>query len=188
VEGNRIIEDAIIDSCNFWRPSMKNVSLCAKIGFVGAVLLLLVSPVSAQPKPINIALVTPIQIVPAEEAVSGFRWNILYGNNSSMSGLDLGLANQVSGPMEGVQWGLVNLTESMVGWQYGAVNYTTGNFEGLQWGGVNYAGRINGLQLGFVNYAERAHGVQVGLINIIKEGGFLPVMIIANWGFEETRQ
>jgi hypothetical protein len=49
---------------------------------------------------------------------------------------------------------------------------------------VNYAGRINGLQLGLVNYAERAHGVQIGLINIIKEGGFLPVMIIANWGFK----
>jgi hypothetical protein len=86
-----------------------------------------------------------------------------------------------------VQWGWVNITESMVGWDYGAVNYTKREFEGFQWGAVNYAGRINGLQLAIVNYAERANGVQVGLVNIIKEGGMFPVMIIANWGFEQAR-
>lgn len=153
-----------------------------------SILILFSSPALAQPKPINIALVTPIQIVPEEQAVSGFRWNILYGSNSAMSGLDIGLANRVTGRMEGVQFGVVNLTESMTGWQDGFVNYTERGFEGLQWGGLNYAGRINGLQLGLVNYAKRANGVQVGLVNIIEEGGFLPVMIIANWGFEETER
>jgi len=29
--------------------------------------------------------------------------------------------------------------------------------------------------------AARLHSTRVGAINIIKEGGFLPVMIIANW-------
>jgi hypothetical protein len=164
---------------------VENFAKCALIGFAVAVL---VTPASAQRKPINIALVTPIQIVPAEQAISGFRWNIIYGNNSAMSGLDIGIANHVSGPMEGVQFGWVNITESMVGWQDGIVNYTKGEFEGFQWGGVNYAGRINGLQLAVVNYAERANGVQVGLINIIKEGGMFPVMIIANWGFEQARE
>jgi hypothetical protein len=90
--------------------------------------------------------------------------------------------------MEGVQWGWFNQAETMVGWQEAFVNYTKGEAEGLQSGGVNYAGRINGLQLGLVNYAQRANGVQIGLVNIIKEGGFLPVMIIANWGFGETRR
>ena len=164
------------------------VSLVARAVLVGIAVVSLMSPASAQAKPINIALVTPIQIVPPEVAVSGFRWNIVYGKNSAMTGLDIGIANHVAGPMKGVQFGWFNQTESMVGWQDGIVNYTTGEFEGFQSGGVNYAGRINGLQLGLVNYAERAHGVQVGLINIIKEGGTFPVMIIANWGFEETRR
>ena len=169
-------------------PKPATVRTFASLSLVAAVVTLLAVPAAAQNKPINIALVTPIQIVPETEAVSGFRWNIIYGKNSAMTGLDLGIANHVGGHMEGVQFGWVNLTETMVGWQDGIVNYNTGEFEGLQWGGVNYTGRINGLQLGVVNYAERANGVQIGLVNIIKEGGFLPVMIIANWGFEETRR
>jgi hypothetical protein len=159
------------------------VNKVAELVVVAAVPVILVSPAAAQEKPINIALVTPIQIFPVEQPISGFRWNILYGRSAAMSGLDLGLANHVSGPMKGVQFGAVNLAQSMVGWQDGFVNYTEGDFEGFQWGAVNYAGRINGLQLAVVNYAERANGVQVGLINIIKEGGVFPVMIIVNWGF-----
>lgn len=164
------------------------VSTVSRALFVGFVLVAMVSTASAQKKPINIALVTPIQIFPEEQPISGVRLNILYGSTVSMSGFDFGLANHVKGPMEGVQWGLANLTESMNGWQYGLVNYTEREFEGFQWGGVNVAGRINGLQLAVVNYAERANGVQVGLVNIIKEGGMFPVMILANWGFEQTRR
>ena len=164
------------------------LSLAARVMLLGFAVMSLLSPASAQTKPINIALVSPIQIIPPDVAISGFRWNIIYGKNSAMTGLDIGIANHVAGPMKGVQFGWFNQTETMVGWQDGIVNYTKAEFEGFQSGGVNYAGRINGLQLGLVNYAERANGVQLGLINIIKEGGFLPVMIIANWGFGETRQ
>ena len=160
----------------------------ARFSLVVVVAMLFVTPTAAQDKRfINIALVTPIQIFPETQPISGIRWNIIYGSTVSMSGFDIGIANHVKGPMEGVQWGVANLTETMSGWQYGLVNYTEREFEGFQWGGVNYAGRINGLQLGFVNYAERANGVQVGLINIIKEGGMFPFMVIANWGFEQTR-
>lgn len=164
------------------------LSLAVRAVFLGFAVTLLLAPASAQTKPINIALVSPIQIIPSNVAIAGFRWNIIYGKNSAMTGLDIGIANHVAGPMKGAQFGWFNQAESMVGWQEAIVNYTIGEAEGLQVGGVNYAGRINGLQLGLVNYAERANGVQLGLINIIKEGGFLPVMIIANWGFGETRQ
>jgi len=164
------------------------VGRIVKFALVGFAIAVIATPASAQQKPINIALVTPLQIVPEDVAISGFRWNIIYGKNSAMTGLDFGLANHVTGHMKGVQWGGVNLTESMVGWEAGLVNYTQGEFEGLQSGAVvNYAGRINGLQLAFVNYAERANGVQVGLVNIIKEGGMFPVMVIANWGFDQAR-
>jgi hypothetical protein len=136
-------------------------------------------------RPINLALVAPIQIFPATDAVKGVRLNLIYGKNAAMTGLDLGIANHVTGLAKGVQWGLVNLTDAMVGWQDGFVNLNEGEFEGLQSGAFNSTGRINGLQFGLVNYARRANGVQIGLVNIIKEGGFLPFMVIANWGFEQ---
>lgn len=147
-----------------------------------AVLVMVAAPAAAQERPINVALVTPIQIFPADEHIKGVRLNLIYGRNAAMTGLDLGIANHVAGRMSGVQWGVVNLAESMVGWQSGTVNYTEGSFEGFMWGAVNYSGRINGLQLGIVNYAARARGIQIGLVNIIKEGGQFPVMVIANWG------
>jgi len=147
-----------------------------------AVLVMAATPGTAQERPINVALVTPIQIYPAGETIKGFRLNLLYGRNAAMTGLDIGIANHVDGPMRGVQWGAVNLAESMVGWQSGLVNYTERRFEGLMWGTVNYAGEISGLQLGIVNYAARANGLQIGLVNIIKEGGQFPVMVIVNWG------
>lgn len=147
-----------------------------------ALLLMAAAPAAAQDRPINIALVTPIQIFPADDRITGVRLNLIYGRNAAMTGLDLGIANHVAGRMSGVQWGIVNLADSMVGWQSGTVNYTAGRFEGLMWGAVNYTGHINGLQLGLVNYAARAKGIQIGLVNIIKEGGQFPVMVIANWG------
>jgi hypothetical protein len=147
-----------------------------------AVLVMAAAPCAAQERPINIALVAPIQIVPADQPIKGLRLNVIYGRNSAMTGFDLGLANHVAGRMSGVQWGVVNLADSMVGWQAGTVNYTAGRFEGFMWGSVNYAGHINGLQLGLVNYAARANGIQIGLVNIIKKGGQFPVMVIANWG------
>jgi hypothetical protein len=147
-----------------------------------ALLVMAATPGAAQEHPINVALVTPIQIFPADQPIKGLRLNVIYGRNSAMTGLDVGIANHVAGRMSGVQWGVVNLADSMVGWQAGTVNYTAGRFEGLMWGPVNYAGHINGLQLGIVNYAARASGIQIGLINIIKKGGQFPVMVIANWG------
>ena len=142
-------------------------------------------PAAAQ-KPINLALVNPVQIVKEDESITAFRLNVLYGKNSSMKGFDLGLGNHLTGDMTGVQWGAVNIVGgSFVGWQSGFVSINTGEVQGLQWSAFNSAGRINGLQLAIVNYAERANGVQIGLVNIIKEGGMFPVMIIANWGFED---
>ena len=132
--------------------------------------------------PINLALVTPVQIQPAEDIISGFRFNLIYGRNAGMTGLDVGLANHVSGPLHGVQLGLVNMTDAGVGFQWAAVNLNEGEFEGLQWGWYNQTGLNNGLQLGLVNYAQKAKGIQVGLVNIIKQGGQFPIMVIVNWG------
>ena len=133
--------------------------------------------------PIQLAFVTPIQIVPESQPVKGLRIDLLYGSNSAMTGLDIGLVNRTTtGPSGGLEWGGVNLTGGkFTGAQIGWVNIGDAN-EGLQWGLFNSNKNMNGLQLAVVNYAERIHGVQIGLINIITTGGQFPVFPIVNWG------
>ncbi len=149
-------------------------------------LVLTVQNVSmAQSKPINIALVTPIQIFPEDNSIAGVRWNIIYGKNSSMVGLDIGLANHIGdGGFKGLQWGVVNLDDGNVGGlQAGFVNITRKNVEGAQLGWYNSADYVNGLQFGLVNSAGSMKGLQIGIINIIKTGGQFPVFPIVNWSF-----
>lgn len=140
---------------------------------------------SAQEKPIQISLFDPIQIFPNTTAIKGLRFNFLYGKNTSVVGLDIGLVNHTtSGLSKGVQFGLVGINEGdYVGFQDNFINYQDGNFEGFQWGFVIYANYCNGFQLGFVNYARTMKGLQIGLVNIIKQGGQFPVFPIVNWSF-----
>lgn len=148
-------------------------------------LILVAQSVLAGEKPIQLSLFSPVQLVPEQNAISGIRLSLLYGKNTSVTGLDWGLVNHcTSGMSKGVQFGFVGLVDAdFMGWQNTAVNITKRNFEGLQLGFVNYAGHGNGLQLGFVNYAMRMKGLQIGLVNIIKEGGQFPVFPIINWSF-----
>jgi hypothetical protein len=144
-----------------------------------------VTPSRAAEKAVNLSLVTPISIAKATDSVSAFRFNLLYGKNTTVEVLDLGLVNHTTaGLSKGLQWGMVNIAEAdFKGAQLAAVNYNAGSFEGVQWGVVNHSMNGDGLQLGFVNYAQKYHGLQIGLINIISQGGFLPVCPIVNWSF-----
>jgi hypothetical protein len=143
--------------------------------------LVLAAAPAAADKPINLSLVTPVQIFKDTETITGFRLNLLYGRNANMNGLDLGLANHVSGSLEGVQWGLVNMVgKSALGWQAGVANIVFGDMKGFQCCGVNYAKRMKGLQMGLVNYAGNIRGIQIGLVNIVERDGWLPFMVIVN--------
>ena len=143
------------------------------------------SPSRAGEKPVKLSLVTPISIAKETDSVTAFRFNLLYGKNTSVQVLDLGLVNHTtSGLSKGLQWGAVNIAEGdFKGLQLSAVNYNAGSFEGVQWGFVNHSMNGDGLQLGFVNYAKQYHGLQIGLINIISQDGFLPVCPIENSSF-----
>lgn len=154
-------------------------------GFAILSVILFAQPALAQHKPIQLSLFAPVQLVHEDNAISGVRLSLLYGRNTSITGLDWGLVNHsTSGVSKGVQFGLVGLGDAdFVGFQSTAVNITKGDFEGFQWGIVNYAGYANGFQLGFVNYAMRMKGLQIGLVNIIKQGGQFPVFPIVNWSF-----
>ena len=141
--------------------------------------------ITAQEKPIQIALFNPIQIFPDNTSIAGIRINILYGKNANMVGFDWGFVNQTTGSQTGVQWGAINIVDNgFKGWQNGWANITHGNSLGLQTGLVNYhGGYFSGLQWSLVNYAETLYGLQLGLINIIGKGGFLPVFIFFNFDF-----
>jgi hypothetical protein len=140
----------------------------------------------AQEKPIQLSLFNPVQIVPEDQSVKGFRFNLLYGKNAAVTGLDIGLVNMTSSLQQGVQWGGVSVTEGgFVGWQSNFVTISKGDSKGLQWSSVNYHnGHFNGLQVAVVNYAATLKGIQIGLVNIIGKGGFLPVFPFFNFSFD----
>ena len=156
------------------------------IFYSGLIFMCFSSISSSQEKPIQLSLFTPIQIVPEAQSISGFRFNLIYGKNATVTGLDLGLVNKTTGMQSGVQWGGVNLTDGgLSGWQSGFVNISKGSSVGLQTGAVNYhQGHFNGLQFSIVNYAATLKGLQLGIINIIGEGGFLPVFPLFNFDFD----
>ena len=158
---------------------------CLLLGLVLVAAVLMAAPAFAQNKPVQLALVTPIQIFPEDTPIGGVRLNLLYGRNVTVTGLDLGLVNHTTtGLSKGWQTGLVGLNDAdFLGFQDCGVNVTKGRCEGFQWGMVNYAGEMSGFQLGFVNYAMTMKGLQIGLVNIIKQGGQFPVFPIVNWSF-----
>ena len=157
------------------------------------------APLAAQQQPIQLALFTPVQIIPEQQGVGVLRLNLIYSANRSVQYVDLGFVNVTTGgASQGVQWAFVSINKgSFSGWQHSFAAVTQGPFvglqsggftsarrgQGVQWGVVNTAEYWNGLQFGLVNYTQRLHGVQVGLINIIKQGGQFPVFPIVNWSF-----
>lgn len=158
---------------------------CIFIALAVFICLSMSAQVWAQSRPIQLSLVTPIQIFPETDSIGGLRFNLLYGRNVSVTGLDIGLINHTTtGTSLGLQYGLVGIVDSnFKGWQDCGVNVTQGRCEGLQWGIVNYANDMSGLQFGLVNYAKTMKGLQIGLVNIIKQGGQFPVFPIVNWSF-----
>jgi len=156
-----------------------------RIALLSAVLAGIAAPVFAGEKPVNLSLFTPISIAKESDAVTAFRFNLIYGKNTSVQVVDLGLVNHTTtGLSKGLEWGFVNYGEAdFKGIQLGGVNIAKGSFEGFEWGFVNSVGSARGLQLGFINIAQKMHGIQVGLINMIKQDGFMPIFPFVNWSF-----
>ncbi len=131
--------------------------------------------------PVQLALVNPVQVFPEKTDVRGLRINLLYGLNENVSGLDIGVANQVTNRFKGAQigaypFGGVNITKELSGLQlagfFGGVNIADGKTVGIQVSGmvagINYAGdvtgaQVSGLLLG-VNVAKNVKGLQACVI------------------------
>jgi len=166
-----------------WEVIVRRIIAVAAI--LSVVPCLTCSTLSAEERPLQLSLFPPLQIFPEEDSITLIRFNVIYGRNASVRGLDLGLVNHTTtGMSKGFQWGFASWNDAdFTGWQWSPICVTKGDFKGLQLGTVNYARSARGLQLGFVNYAETMYGLQIGLVNIIGEGGFFPVFPIVNWSF-----
>ena len=172
----------------------------SSVALVMAIVVCMASGAVAKPKPVQLSLWSPAQIVPEDQSISGVRLSLIYGVNADVSGLDLGLVTKTTGNQVGASWAFVHLNEGdflgyqdglvnrvrgdFLGWKSGFVNLTGGKFSGLQTGFVNQAGVLHGVQLGIWNSASSLDGaLQMGILNFNKSGkphGFLPIV---NWSF-----
>lgn len=153
------------------------------------------------------------QIFSKATPVYGLRLSVLYGVQSKVVGLDVGLVNQVDS-LSGVGVGLCNVVlesgagahlgfgcsyveADFKGFQTALVNQVGGQLAGFQHALVNHVGgQLTGFQFGLVNNAGSGAGLQIGLVNHagsmrgvqfgllnLNENGFLPFFPLINFGF-----
>lgn len=124
------------------------------------------TPEGPAAKGLQIALFKPYQIHKPEISIRGFRWNVLYGLNENVSGLDMGIVNRVNDEFKGIQLGFYNEAQKAGGLQMGILNTAAQEARGLQLGIINHSANMNGIQVGLLyNSADTLKGVQIGLLN-----------------------
>ena len=177
---------------------MKSKVLFFALTFSMILCLPLTSLAQSSDRPIQISLFHPVQIHDKDVSITGVRFNLIYGVNQDVYGLDCGfIVNKLEGDLTGLQNGMVNIVEGEVngyqeglvnfvkgdftGWQTGFVNITRGQVVGLNTGFCNFNGGMTGIQFGLVNITETLNGLQIGLVNInhsVDPFKFLPIV---NW-------
>jgi hypothetical protein len=138
------------------------------------------------------------QVFSKSTPVYGLRVSVLYGIQSKVVGLDLGLFNDADS-MSGVAVGFCGITRGngvgahlefgcsvveadFAGVQTAFVNRVGGQLAGFQFGIANSAQSGAGLQIGLMNLSDSMRGVQLGLLNW-NSNGFLPLFPFINFGF-----
>jgi hypothetical protein len=190
-----------VGSTSITEEAVKKLCLLAALAFSSVALV--PQSASAQTKPVQLGLVTPLQIVPEDQSVDAFRLCLIYCANEDVKYVDIGLVLKTRGEQSFVQLGAVGLGNDFTGVQWNwAGAYNTGYLSGVQWSGLgnytvdgtgvqlaslfNGSENFGGLQLALVNYTKDLQGLQVGLINIIANGGDifgLPIFPIVNFDF-----
>jgi hypothetical protein len=156
-------------------------------------------PIVSRAEPITsfqLSLFHPAQIFSDDYNVDGFRFNLIYGVNEDLRGIDLGLFNESRGNAHVFELGLDNrVGRDFGGVQIGLFNEVKREVKGVQLGllanidrqgceGVQMAvfyndsqEELKGLQLGIVNHAGSLDGVQIGILNFNDDTrymGFFP--------------
>ena len=118
--------------------------------------------------PLGLSILTPpIQLPNPNHTVIGGMINLGYGQMDNVFLLDVGIVN--------------NVTHEMAGLELGPVNWANACF-GVQAGVLNVASTTVGVQLGVLNFTGDLHGVQVGVLNFSGSGGAW-IFPIINVGF-----
>ena len=118
--------------------------------------------------PLGLSILTPpVQLPSPSHTVVGGMINLGYGQMENVMLLDLGVIN--------------NVTDTMTGLEISAFNFA-GTCAGVQLGALNVASHTFGLQIGALNFTGDLHGVQLGVLNFSSSGGAI-VFPILNLGF-----
>ncbi len=145
---------------------MKKSLLIACMVFSGALF--------ANWSPVEVSIVTPLQLPSRDYDTYGLRLNLIYGESRDVRGLDIGIVNRTTGDFMGVEVGGVNIVDdTMYGAQVGLVNWNwnpTSTWDdcsaGLQYGIINKADTFCGFQDGFLNLSESDFtGWEYGFVN-----------------------
>ncbi len=104
--------------------------------------------------PVQVSFFHPYAVPPGLNTVRGVRLNLIYGDIMNVYGLDCGLVQRVSGEMDAVQIGAVNITGRTRPFQCALVFNDSASMSGLQIGLVNVAGELSGLQIGLINISR----------------------------------
>jgi len=130
---------------------------------------------------LQLSILHPVQIFKPVYTVRGLRFNLFYGLNQNLSGIDLGMVNRLNGNVKGLQMGLANLGGgAFSGLQLGLINTARGDTRGFQAGLYNSSGDTKGMQLGLLNTAQRMKGLQIGLINHCTTSSGIQVGLLYN--------
>ena len=118
--------------------------------------------------PLGLSIIAPpVQLPSSSHSLFGAMVNVGYGRMRDVCPLDVGLVN--------------NVTRNMVGLEVGAANFA-GTTYGVQVGAYNETETLYGVQVGVVNFAGDLNGLQIGLLNFSPSGGAW-VFPILNFGF-----
>jgi len=118
--------------------------------------------------PLGLSIIAPpVQLPSPSHSVFGAMVNLGYGQVTDLCFLDVGLVNNVTRDMVGLEVGPVNIADTCAGVQVGALNITD---------------TLCGVQVGAVNITGDLHGLQLGVLNFSSNGGAL-VFPILNFGF-----
>jgi len=139
---------------------------------------------SGSTKPIQLALIPEVQLVPEHESIGGLRLNI-YGCNQNVTGVDIGFVHETKENFAGVGFGVVSLIHGEGrGLQLNCIySEATKRMSGLQVGIFNHSGSMHGVQIGLVNIADDMTGIQIGLWNEIKTKEMWNVLPLFNAAF-----
>ena len=110
-------------------------------------------------------LTPPIQLPSPQHSVFGAMINLGYGQMRDVAVLDVGIVNNVTRNMAGLEVGPINIAESCFGAQVGVFNHAS-TVCGAQVGVINTTGNLHGLQLGVLNFSTNGGAWMFPIFNV----------------------